>query len=393
MNPRIPISILVFLLMSISSSSQSQEFPLCVGAYFTESEAKEKMQQFAQNYTNKNQWKKRAKNIRKGIKKGAELKQLKWKYPLQAIVHSKKQMQGYTVENVAFESLPGLFVTGNLYRPTGYSGKRPAILSPHGHWSEPDNYGRFRENMQKRCATLARMGAIVFAYDMFGYGDGDHLEHDHPKAVKIQTINSIRSLDFLSSLDQVDMKKIGVTGASGGGTQTFLVSALDKRVKVAIPTVMVSAHFFGGCVCESGMPIHTSAGFQTNNVEIAALIAPKPLLLISNGDDWTKNTPELEFPYIQKIYQLFGKKQMVEYAHFPEEFHDYGLSKRMAMYPFMAKHLGLSLEVLTTADGNLEEQPVTILSRAELNVFNQQHPRPDNAISSNDDLGPLLDRN
>ncbi|MHC4088048.1 MAG: alpha/beta hydrolase family protein [Planctomycetota bacterium] len=356
---------------------------LCQGNYHSEEAAKEQLAKFAKTYSNLAEWKERAKNVRQGILRGMELLPLPKKCPLNPIIHIKRKFDGYTVENVAFESLPGVFVTGSLYRPLKGKGPFAAILCPHGHWGSSNNYGRFRPDMQKRCATLARMGAVVFAYDMVGWGDWKDAgwKHSRPKVLKLQTFNSIRAVDFLISRKDVDPRRIAITGASGGGTQTFLLTALDDRIAVSVPTVMVSAHFFGGCNCESGMPIHKSATHETNNTDIAALAAPRPQLLISNGKDWTKNTPDVEFPYIRNVYKLFGAEDKIENVHLPKEGHDYGFSKRLGAYKFLAKHLALSLDKVTKPDGTIDESFVVIEKKEDLYVFNSEHPRPAHAVS------------
>jgi hypothetical protein len=357
----------------------AQTTELCQGNYFTEAEGKD----FLEKHTLKSRdaWEQRAIQIRNQIKKGMGIETIPSSPGTKPIIHSKRIMDGYSIENVAFESLPGIYVTGNLYRPLEKQKSYPAVLCPHGHGENP--HGRFREQTQKRCATLAQMGAIVFVWDMVGQGDSQQCDHKMSKALKLQTINAIRALDFVSAMPEVDKQRIAVTGESGGGTQTFLLAALDDRVKVSVPCVMVSSYFFGGCVCESGLPIHKNGEFQTNNVEIAALAAPRPMLLISDGADWTKNTPEVEYPHIKGIYGLYGKSKFVENVHLPDEKHDYGPSKRMAMYTFMAKHLGLNIKKVADSNGQINETASQVLSQKDLEVFNSEYPRPSNAIIGN----------
>lgn len=362
---------------------------VCQGSYFEEAEADSLHKVWLADLDARKEWEERAEIIRSGIIAGAELDQGPAFTPLNPLIHGKQIREGYTVENVAIESLPGFFVTGNLYRPLEYSGKLAGILSPHGHWREEYDYGRFRADKQRLCANLARMGAIVFAYDMIGYGDSDQVDHDHPQGVALQTWNSMRALDFLLTLPEIDSEKLAITGASGGGTQSFLLAAIDSRIAVSVPVVQVSAHFFGGCMCESGMPIHKSEVHQTSNVEIAALMAPKPMLLVSDGEDWTQHTPEVEFPYIQHVYSLYDAEEQVENVHLAAEGHSYGINKRKAVYPFLAKHLGLSLEALKDAEGKLHEKEESLMSRESLSVFNKAHPKPGHAVQGNDAVWAL----
>ncbi len=354
----------------------------------SEEEARQQLTRLKSNYGNLAEWKQRAEIVRNAILKGAELSPFPAKCRLNVIRTQKRVYDGYSVENIAFESLPGVFVTGSLYSPLGKSGLCPGILCPHGHWSKSKDYGRYRKDMQKRCASLARMGALVFAYDMVGYGEMRDYGwiHRYKNSLKLQLWNSIRVVDFLLSLDNIDPDKIAATGASGGGTQTFLLTAVDDRIAVSVPVVQVSAHFNGGCVCESGMPIHKQDGFETNNVEIAAIAAPRPMLVVSDGKDWTKNCPVVEFPYIREIYRFYNKADNVENAHFEDEGHDYGFSKRKTVYPFLAKNLGLDLTAIKNRDGEIDESGIVIETYKQLKVFSKSNVLPEHAILRNDKL-------
>ena len=354
---------------------------------WSENEGKEFHRQIRRMITTPEAWEKRAKQIRSQILRGAGLEPFPKKHPLNPIFGEKRTFNGYRVVNVAFESLPGVYVTGSLYSPTEVKGMPPGILSPHGHWPNKEDYGRYRPDVQKRCAAMARMGAIVFSYDMVGYGQLAEFgwQHKHHETMKLQIWNGIRAIDFLLTLG-VNPKQIACTGASGGGTQTFHIAAVDPRIYVSVPVVMVSYRHFGGCICELGMPIHENKNFKTNNVEIAACIAPNPLLLVSVGTDATETTPEVEYPFIKYIYGLFAKSELVENAHLPNDQHGYDYNKRAAVYPFLAKHLSLDLSKVMKPDGTLKEEGIVIEKIEDLYTFDEIHPFPDNAIRNNNDI-------
>ncbi len=379
-----------------TTGEKTKEKPaLCVADCQTPEEGKAQLERFASSFHDVKTWEDRADRVREGFIRGAQLDSIPLTYrqrPFNPVIRHKHVMNGYVIEAIAIDGMPGHFITGNIYKPEKIKGKIPAILSPHGHALMPDNYGRFKPDVQRRCAALARMGAVVFAYDMIGYGECTTYRHDNPKATQIQTFNSMRVLDYLCSLPYVDTLRIGVTGASGGGTQTVFLSVVDPRVKVSVPVVMVSSWFFGGCTCESGMPVYKSDIHETNLADLAALFAPKPMLIISDGHDWTKNVPEISFPYIRKVYELYHAEKNVESAYFPKEGHDYGFSKRKAMYPFMAKHLGLDLSRILDKSGQIDESFIKVLAIQELKVF------PDKPIADFYDywkyspLSPLYDK-
>ncbi len=367
---------IVIILVFLSAQGYAQDGMLCMGAHWTEDEGNLKLKEFATTWHDLDSWEVRRDRIRRGLIEGMQLENMpEIEGHFNPIIRDRKELDGYSVENIAIESFPGFFVTGNLYRPLGGAEKHPVVLCPHGHLADK----RLKEDVQTRSAVLARMGAIVFSYDMVGYAESTQVTHKMPIALLLQTFNSRRVLDYLISRDDVDGSRVGMTGGSGGATQTFMLTALDDRITASAPAVQVSAHFFGGCVCESGMPVHKSSDHQTSNVEIAALCAPRPLLLISNGYDWTRNTPRVEYPYIRSVYALYDAEHRVEHVHLATEKHDYGPSKRAAMYGFMSHHLKLNYRDLFQGP-SLDESFVKILSEDELKVFGENNPRPIHAL-------------
>ncbi|QNI35027.1 hypothetical protein H7849_16205 [Alloacidobacterium dinghuense] len=292
-------------------------------------------------FTSLKAWEQRRVFLRNQILVSAGLSPMPEKTPLNAQVFGKIERKDYTIEKVLIETLPGFYLGGNLYRPRNGKAKHPGVLNPHGHWP----YGRL-ENQPLYSGpslgiSLARQGYVVFAYDMVGYTDTIQLPHRFGSAEQrlwsfgplgLQLWNSIRSLDFLASLDDVDAGRLGITGASGGGTQAFLLAAVDDRVQFAAPVNMVSAIMQGGDLCENapGLRINTS------NVEIAAIFAPKPMLLVSATGDWTRNVPQEEYPAIRRIYDLYGKGDQVAVVQMDAP-HNFNRPSREAVYRFFAK--------------------------------------------------------
>ncbi|MBA4188506.1 MAG: hypothetical protein C0467_10920 [Planctomycetaceae bacterium] len=353
----------------------------------------------------KEAWEARRAQLREQLLVANGLWPMPEKTPLNAVIHGKIERDGYTIEKVYFASMPGHYVTGNLYRPVHDSDKPqklPGVLFAHGHWAngrfhdsgekaakasvdakgEPDmDRGRFF--MQALPATLAKLGFVVFQYDMVGYADSTAIVHREgfkdiaaelrlQSQMGLQTWNSVRSLDFLATLPDVDAKRIGMTGASGGGTQTFILAAIDDRIASAFPAVMVSTGMQGGCVCENCSLLRVGTG----NVEIAALFAPKPQGM-SAANDWTKEMMTKGYPELQQLYDLYGAKDKVAVRAWLEYGHQYNVHAREMMYGWFLKHL-------QGKDEQVKEPAFKPTPVAELSVFDDKHPRPKDELNAKD---------
>ena len=362
--------------------------------------------------TSKAAWAKRAERVRRQILVSQGLWPMPTKSPLHAVIHGRIDRGDYTVEKVYFESAPGCFVTGNLYRPKKISGKAPGVLFAHGHWKDArlseagdaEVFGeiatgqeRFEEGgrsrFQSMCVQLARMGCVVWQWDMLGNSDAQQLSLElvhgfkkqrpemnaaedwgfyspqaeaHLQSVMgLQTWNAIRSLDFLLSLPEVDAARIAMTGASGGGTQTMLLAGIDPRVTLSFPAVMVSTAMQGGCTCENASLLRV----HTGNVEFAGLFAPKPQGM-TTANDWTKEMATKGFPELKQLYALLGAPNNVMLQHGEHFPHNYNAVSRMAFYGWLNRHFKLG------AKEPVIEKDYQRLTRDELSVWDAQHPAP-----------------
>ncbi len=337
------------------------------------------------------EWRARAAYIRDHILACAGLLPLPERTPLNPEIFEPLRREGYSVEKVFFESFPGYLVCGNLYRPLRPGKTRfPGIAHPHGHWSggRLENGGAC--SVPGRCIELARRGFVSFSWDMAGYVDSCQIAHRAfggsredlwgIGALGIQLWNSIRALDFLQSLPDVDGSRIGCTGASGGGTQTFLLTAVDDRVTASAPVNMVSAHMQGGCVCENQSHLRV----DIDNVEIAAAAAPRPQLLVAATGDWTANTLEHEYPFVRSVYRLFGAAAKVSAVRFDAP-HNYHRGSREAVYAFFERWL------LGSRRRSRPEAPLQVEAEEDLRVFSRR-PRPRSTLRRNEVVPALVGR-
>ena len=330
--------------------------------------------------SSKIEWQQRAQAIREQALVSCGLWPLPEKTPLEAKVFGRVERDGYSVEKVYFQSYPGFYVAGNLYRPLGKgAGPFPGVLNPHGHW----NNGRFADeasgSIVARCINFAKQGMVAFSWDMVGYNDTQfahpagapgynthrHFANDPTNQLwsinqmGLQTWNSIRALDFLLSLPDVDANRVACTGESGGGTQTFMLGAVDERLAVQAPIVMVSHSMQGGCSCENAPGLRV----DYSNMEYAAQPAPRPQMFVAATGDWTRTTLEIEGPSVRKAYKLFNAPDELHFVRYDYN-HNYNQTSREAVYGFFAK-------TLLHSDGGspVKESAYTKESDADLKVF------------------------
>ncbi|MBR1410852.1 MAG: hypothetical protein IJ580_07125 [Prevotella sp.] len=304
-------------------------------------------------YNNKVEWESRRDSLRREVRQRLELDAFLDSCVLGKPLLSKiRKHDGYTTQNICIELTPGQHLFGTIYASTK-KGKHALIVCPDGHWPM-----RYRKDEQQRLGTLARMGAVCVDFDLYGWGESEKEvgaeAHHTSRAHVYQAACGYVLLDYmLKNRKDIDPERVGVMGGSGGGTHTVLLSLLDERVTASAPVVHLASHFDGGCPCESGKPVQLAAG-GTCEPELAAVMAPKPMLIVSDGGDWTSSVPTLEFPFLQRIYGFYDAKDKVRNVHLPNERHDFKENKRQAVYEFFADVFGLDRQMLDESKITIE---------------------------------------
>ena len=263
---------------------------------------------------------------------------------------------GYRLRKYRYEIVPGFHSSAVLYEPDTIAGRAPAILNVIGH--EPN--GNAVEYEQKRCINFAKRGVLALSLTWMGFGELSQPENAHDQTSRLDLVGTSavglfylsmrRGLDFLASLPQVDTKRLGVTGLSGGGWQTVVLSGLDERVAVAVEVA--------GFGSQQSNLVRPS---DTNEVEesptdftvgedypfLIAMRAPRPTLLIHNAEDDCCFRADLVKPYVYEqvkpVFKLYGDSSALGWHENRDPgTHNYQLDNREQAYAFFSKHFHLS---------------------------------------------------
>jgi hypothetical protein len=298
------------------------------------------------------------------------------------------QMDGYTIKNVYYQSRPGLYVTGNLYIPEG-KGPFPGVVGMHGHWAQ----GRLAERVQSRGHSLAKNGYVCLLVDAWGSGErstnhGDFEYHGAglggalfnlgESLMGAQIVDNMRAVDLLCSLECVDSDRIGATGASGGGNQTMWLSAMDERIRAAVPVVSVGTFqsyiMRSNCICEclpDGLTFTEESG-------VLGLIAPRALKICNCLEDSNPTFYPSEmlrsYNETRKVYKAYGKDTELAYQIFNMP-HGYWPEIRQTMLGWFDLHLkgaGHGAPKLEIDFDHLPEEKLMVFEKGK---------RPDEVIS------------
>jgi len=306
--------------------------------------------------------------------------------PLNVKIIDIIQKQGYRIEKLYYESLPHLYVPANLYIPDGTTNPVPAILYVCGHSRTQ------KVHYQAHARKFAQLGFVCLIIETIQWGEvrGEHWGcyargwfHWYSRGYTpagVELWNAIRGLDLLSQRSEVDGDKLGVTGISGGGAQTWFIAAADPRIKAAAPvcgTGTVKAHIHQRTIdghCDCMMPINT---YLRDYHDIGALIAPRPLLIASANRDGLFSIESVRRVYeeVKNIYELYGESEKLSLVETPGG-HSYHKISRTKIFSFFLKYL-VGKDVPPSEVGDIDESPAAQLSEDELRVYVNGPPEKD----------------
>lgn len=292
--------------------------------------------------------------LRRNLERSLGDRRLPWRPDLKARVTGELRREGYRIEKIVYQSLPGSLVPAHLYLPERIEGRLTAVLFYNGHWF-PDS--KARPDFQAFCINMARLGFVVLNYDPFGQGERGLSARDHRRTEGLlagvsqqgyAVYESRCALEYLLSRKEVDPDRVGMTGASGGGFNTWMMAALDDRIKVAVP-VVGTADFYEQMVArrprdwDPSDHCHYIPGLfrYANNHEFVTMVAPRPLLIVSALEDSSFPIAGVRAicEYGRSLYQSYGLGDRISYFEDSTAGHGYQRKKREAAYGWFLRWL------------------------------------------------------
>jgi len=295
---------------------------------------------------------------------------------------------GYRLRKFRYEIVPGFFSTAILYEPEKLDAPAPGILNVIGH----EHMGHAAEYEQKRCINFAKRGMYALSLSWMGFGELAQPENDHDETARLDLagtsavglfyLSMRRGLDYLASLKTVDAKRLGVTGLSGGGWQTTLLSALDERVAVSVEVAGFGSQESNLIRPGDTNEVEESATDLTANEDypfLVAMRAPRPTLLVHNGEDDCCFRAELVKPYIYEqikpFFKLMGDESALAWHENRDPgTHNYQLDNREQAYAFFTRNFGLPLtpnEIPSDGEIRAPEELAAGLPAGELTIAGQ----------------------
>ncbi|HEX8986047.1 MAG TPA: prolyl oligopeptidase family serine peptidase [Bryobacteraceae bacterium] len=293
--------------------------------------------------------------LRRRLEQSLGFRQLPWPPDLKPQLTGIVKRPGYRIEKIVYQTLPGVQVPAHVYMPEPLSGRAPAILFYNGHWWAP---GKAKEDFQAFCINMARLGFVVLSFDAFGQGERGVSNRDHRRTESLLTGISQQgfaeyetqcALSYLLARPEVDPDRIGMTGASGGGYNTWITAAMDDRIKVVVPVVGTSEFYEQLSACRpldwynANEHCHFVAGLirYANNHELLAMAAPRPLLIIAADHDESFPVTGVRgvAEYGQALYRSYGAGEKFSYFEDSSEGHGYQQKKREAAYGWFLRWL------------------------------------------------------